>query len=113
MSFAGYKETTYVSVEEYLAQQSYYDSIYKATVGQNVQLVPLAQGDMAQFAIRLAITLLPIVILLVGVFIATRYRLTKQAQEQIVSLCNDQTQQEFGQQKKALLQYLGEDVSKF
>ena len=108
MGFVGYLETTYVSVQEYTAQQAYFDSLYKATVGQNVQLVPLAQPEGAQIAIKLTITVLPIVILIVGSLLARNYRLTRQSQQQIVQLCQNPDQDQ--EQKKALLQYLGEKI---
>lgn len=111
MGFAGYIETKYVSVEEYNAAKSTFDSLYKATIGQNVQLVPLAQSADAQTAIRLTISVLPILILVVAILIAKNYRLTKELQSKVVSLNNREIDEtDYDEVKTEVLSKLGEKI---
>ena len=112
---AGYVETKYVSLEQY---QAYLDGTsdivadfglalgdFKATVYENsVQLVPMLQHDGAQLAIRIAFTLLPIAIMVVGIVVASKYKLTATLQQQIVQTnALDHNSDQYKQQQQDLL----------
>ncbi len=120
MGFAGYEETSYCSLQEFgnmtnvvYSQGStttgIANEIYKFTIFDNsVQLVPLAQTESAQLAIRIAFTLLPIVVLGLGIYFASKFKLNSKLQEQIVQLNNveDKCSEEFTSQRQDVLQQL-------
>lgn len=88
---------------------------WKYTVGNNVvQLMPLQQPEAAQTAIKLTFILLPIVIIGLGIFISSRYKLTAKLQERIVALNRsaDKGSAEWQSERKELLAALGENVNK-
>ncbi len=121
-SLGGYVETQYISLEEY---QLYVDGVLNAveglglelnqfaiTVGEaNVKLVPLLQTEGAQLALRLTFTLLPMLVAGLGMFFASRYRLTAQRQKRIVELLEqDPTTEAYKQKRIELLTELQEKL---
>lgn len=119
IGLAGYCETQYVTLEQYqqfvatgnvvVNGNSFALSNFKQTVGEQVvQLMPMQQSESAQLAIRLCFILLPIAILAVGIAIASRYKLTKQLQTEIVeaNACQDKDSERFAQLRNELLQKL-------
>ena len=117
IGLAGYVETQYVTTEQY--QQMVQSgqvvingkdlgllSNFKATVGNgSVQLLPVAQPESAQLAIRICFILLPIVIMGIAILIATKYKLTSQLQKRIVeaNARTDKDSDEFKQLRDELL----------
>ena len=110
MSFCGYVETQYVSLEVYQQNQAFYDEQFKATIGQNVQLVPLYQNENAQLALRLTITLLPIVILIVAILICRKYKISKEVQSRIVELNSNKQVSNYQEKRNEILKTLDEEV---
>ncbi len=72
------------------------------------QLTPIEQSESAQLAIRLAFIVLPIVIMIVGIIIASRYKLTKDLQTKIVeaNAREDKDSDDFKQTREDLLKQL-------
>lgn len=121
IGLAGYQETEYVTIAEF-TQNSGISAIngmsgiwenglekWKYTVGNgSVQLLPVAQSDSAQLAIKLTFILLPIAIMAIGILIAIRFKLTKDLQRQIVEAnqTEDKSTQEFAQLRSDLLEKL-------
>lgn len=121
IGLAGYQETEYVTIAEF-TQNSGISAIngmsgiwenglekWKYTVGNgSVQLLPVAQSDSAQLAIKLTFILLPIAIMAIGILIAIRFKLTKDLQRQIVEAnqTEDKSTQEFAQLRSDLLDKL-------
>ena len=121
IGLAGYQETEYVTIAEF-TQNSGISAIngmsgiwenglekWKYTVGNgSVQLLPVAQSDSAQLAIKLTFILLPIAIMAIGILIAFRFKLTKDLQRQIVEAnqTEDKSTQEFAQLRSDLLDKL-------
>ena len=84
-------------------------SQFKATVGNgSVQLLPVSQTDSAQLALRLTFLLLPIVIMIIGIVIASRYKLTRDLQAKIVeaNAREDKDGDDFKQTRDELLKQL-------
>ncbi len=82
---------------------------FKATVGNgSVQLLPITQSDSAQLALRLTFIILPIVIMAIGILIASRYKLTSGLQSKIVqaNARTDKDSEEFKQIREELLKQL-------
>ena len=73
-----------------------------------------SQPDGAQLAIRLTFILLPIVILLFAIWIASRYKLTSKLQKQIVELNarKDKDSADFTEERQRLLVEVGEKAAK-
>ena len=91
------------------ATVTFNDILCKVTKGaENVQLLPVQQTETAQLAIRLTFTLLPIVIMIIGILIASRYKLTKNLQSKIVeaNARMDKDSDEFKQKREELLKQL-------
>lgn len=117
---AGYVETQYVTSEVYnsLLNASEAEQVnqlgmalsqFKATEGNGSwQLLPITQGDSAQLALRLTFILLPIVIMVIGIIIASRYKLTKDLQSKIVAANarEDKDSDYFKQEREELLKQL-------
>lgn len=120
IGLAGYVETQYVTTDVYngLRVASEAEQIkelgmalsqFKATEGNgSVQLLPVAQSDSAQLALRLTFTLLPIAIMAIGIVIACRYKLTRELQAKIVqaNAQSDKDSDEFKQTREELLKQL-------
>lgn len=118
IGLCGYVETQYVTAAEFAAK--YGDVVSGATVtfngilckvtkgAENVQLLPVEQTETAQLAIRLTFILLPIVIMCIGIAIASRYKLTKTLQSKIVeaNAHTDKNTDEFRQTREELLKQL-------
>ena len=89
---AGYVETQYLTTAEYnqlLLQGGNLGGLsldqFIVNVGKdNVQLIPTMQSQQAQLAIRLVFILLPVVISLIALLIASKYKLTEQMQQKVV-----------------------------
>lgn len=117
IGLAGYQETEYVTIAEFtqnsgLSVTNGTSGIWenwKYTVGNGtVQLLPVSQSDSAQLAIKLTFILLPIAIMAIGIFIASRFKLTKDLQRQIVEAnqTEDKSTPEFAQLRSDLLDKL-------
>lgn len=120
IGLAGYVETQYMTVEQFESTYGAIDSLTsktvlfndiacKYTVGNgSVQLLPVEQTEPAQLALRLTFTLLPIVIMIIGIIIASRYKLTKDLQAKIVeaNAREDKESDDFKQTREKLLKQL-------
>lgn len=118
IGLCGYVETQYLTTAEFAsmygdvasgATVTFNDILCKVTKGAaNVQLLPVQQTETAQLAIRLTFTLLPIVIMCIGIAIASRYKLTKTLQSKIVeaNAQTDKDSDEFRQTRDELLKQL-------
>ena len=120
MGVAGYQETSYCTLQEFNQMQDIVysqgstttgvvDGIYKFSIfDSSVQLVPLQQSESAQLAIRIAFTLLPIAVLVLGVYFASKFKLNSTLQRQIVqaNALQDKTTEQFATQREELLQQL-------
>ena len=118
IGLCGYVETQYLTAAEFTAKYgdvasgatvTFNDILCKVTKGaENVQLLPVQQTETAQLAIRLTFTLLPIVIMIIGILIASRYKLTKNLQSKIVeaNARMDKDSDEFKQKREELLKQL-------
>ena len=85
------------------------DILCKVTYGNNtVQLLPVEQTESAQLAIKLTFILLPIAIMVLGIIIACRYKLTKNLQQKIVeaNALEEKDGDEFKQMREELLKQL-------
>ncbi len=117
-ALGGYVETQYISLADYnsydanaqLALEKLGMALenFKITMGEtNVQLVPMAQTQLAQLFIRLTMSVLPIIILGVGIIIASNYNLTKQKQEKIIEILKlDRKSGEFEKARQDMLDSL-------
>ena len=113
---AGYVETQYLTVSQYSTLLANPNATFKGLslsqyivkIGQNnVQLTPIVQTDSAQLAIKLVFILLPIVISIVAIAIASRYKLTKQMQQKVVdTLALDTDSQQYQTQRDEILSQL-------
>ena len=126
IGLTGYVETQYRTAEEYAtlitqsAEQQAADlgmalENFKVSPGNGViQFLPLVQPEPAQQAIKLTFILLPIVILILAIVIASRYKLTSELQAQIVELNarTDKDSEDFAEQRRELLSQVGENVAK-
>ncbi|MCH5152724.1 MAG: MFS transporter [Clostridiales bacterium] len=126
IGLTGYVETQYRTAEEYatlLTQTAEQQASnlgmaldnFKVSQGNGVvQFLPLSQPEPAQQAIKLTFILLPIVILIVAIVIASRYKLTSKLQAQIVELNSrtDKDSEDFAEQRRELLAQVGENVEK-
>ncbi len=120
IGLAGFVETQYVTEAEYETIKNAGEVIvngknygllenFKATVGNgSVQLLPITQSDSAQLALRLTFIILPIVIMAIGILIASRYKLTSGLQSKIVqaNARTDKDSEEFKQIREELLKQL-------
>lgn len=117
IGLAGYQETQYMENAEFinqfgslnLSQVHLGDIDYKVTLGNgSVQLMPIAQTDSAQLAIKLMFTLLPIAVMLIGIAIALRYKLTRSLQQKIVeaNARDDKDSEEYKALREELLKQL-------
>lgn len=114
----GYIETQYYSNAEYLSfladPQLAIDKLgmalenFKITIGEsNVQFAPMIQTEFAQLLIRITMSLLPIIIMGIGILIAFRYKLTKQKQEKIIEILKlDRKGGEFAKEREEMLNSL-------
>ena len=126
IGLTGYIETQYVTLEKFaqLQQMDVSQQIkelgmalenFKSSTGNgNVQLLPLSQPEKAKISILVTFSVLPIVIMAFAIWIASRYKLTKQLQAQIVELNGsvDKSNENFAIQRRSLLQQVGENVNK-
>ena len=126
IGLTGYVETQYRTIEDYntLLGMTVKDQIadlgmalnnFKVIEGNgNYQLIPMSQPVEAQYAILITFAALPIVILLIAIWIAMRYKLTSDLQTKIVALNGrtDKGSEEFEQQRVELLTALGEKADK-
>lgn len=114
IGLAGYQETEYVTIAEFteMGQLSVSNGDsgiwenWKYTVGNgSVQMLPVQQSDSAQLAIKLTFILLPIAIMLLAIFIASRFKLTRELQQQIVEAnqTEDKSTAEFAALREDLL----------
>ncbi len=117
IGLAGYVETQYVTTEQYNQIVETGKVIingkdlglvenFKATIGNgSVQLLPVSQPDGAQMAIRICFIVLPIVIMALAIFIASKYKLTSDLQKRIVeaNARTDKDSDEFQQLREQLL----------
>ena len=120
IGLAGYVETQYMTVEQFESTYGAIESLTsktvlfkdiacKYTIGNgSVQLLPVEQTEPAQLALRLTFTLLPIVIMIIGIIIASRYKLTKDLQAKIVeaNAREDKEGDDFKQTREELLKQL-------
>ena len=69
---------------------------------------PISQPQGAQIGILLTFVVVPIVVLVVGIVIASRFKLTKELQTKIVECNNmeDKTSEEYKQTREKLLAQL-------
>ena len=76
--------------------------------GDKVQVQPISQPQGAQIGILLTFTVVPIVVLIIGIVIASRFKLTKELQTKIVECNNmeDKTSEEYKQTREELLAQL-------
>ncbi len=126
IGLTGYVETQYRTASEYATLLGMSPDMqakdlgmalenFKITEGGgNVQLLPLSQPEAAQIAIKLTFILLPIIIVGLGIFIASRYKLTAKLQARIVELNRreDKGSEEWQAERVELLGALGENVEK-
>lgn len=117
IGLAGYVETQYVTTEQYnqiletgkvIINGKDFGGIvnFKATLGNgSVQLLPVSQPEGAQLAIRICFIVLPIVIMGIAIFIASKYKLTSDLQKRIVeaNARTDKDSDEFKQLREELL----------
>lgn len=117
---AGYVETQYVTNDVYnsllnaseaeqIKQLGMALSQFKQTQGNGSwQLLPITQVESAQLALRLTFILLPIVIMVIGIIIASRYKLTKDLQSKIVetNAREDKDSEDFKRTREELLNQL-------
>lgn len=114
IGLAGYQETEYVTIAEFteMSKLSVANGAsgiwenWKYTVGNgSVQMLPVQQSDSAQLAIKLTFILLPIAIMLLAIFIASRFKLTRELQQQIVEAnqTEDKSTAEFAALREDLL----------
>ena len=117
IGLAGYVETQYVTEEQFKLIQETGKVIingkdlgllsnFKQTIGNgSVQLLPVSQPDGAQLALRICFIVLPIVIMGIAIFIASRYKLTSDLQKRIVeaNARTDKDSDEFKQLREELL----------
>lgn len=120
IGLAGYVETQYVTMEQYnqmlLTGNVVVDGKnlgllenFKATVGNGlVQLLPVSQPQSAQLAIRICFIVLPIAIMALAIWIASKYKLTSELQQRIVqaNARTDKDSADFEQARKDLLSQL-------
>lgn len=120
IGLAGYVETQYMTIEQFESVYGaidkltgntvvFKDIVCKYTLGNGaVQLLPVEQTEPAQLALRLTFTLLPIIIMLIGIIIACRYKLTKELQSKIVqaNARTDKDGEEFKNEREELLKQL-------
>ncbi len=118
IGLAGYVQTEYMQKADFVRQYgdipnlstvTFKDILCKITYGNDtVQLLPVQQTESAQLAIRLTFTLLPIVIMILGIVIASRYKLTKDIQQKIVqaNAIENKDSDEFKQTRADLLKLL-------
>lgn len=117
VGFAGYTQTTYADLPELSsALQSVLgaegwaiEGAYKYVLyGDKVQVQPISQPQGAQIGILLTFTVVPIVVLIIGIVIASRFKLTKELQTKIVECNNmeDKTSEEYKQTREELLAQL-------
>lgn len=117
VGFAGYEQTTYVQLTELAPEiQSALQASDWTVVGQfkyvlydnMVQMQPVTQPEGAQIGILLTFTIVPILVLLLGIYCASRFKLTRQLQEKIVALnaVEDKTTEEYQQARQELLAQL-------
>lgn len=117
IGLVGYQETEYLTIDEFTALKNSFefkDHIlkswngidWKCTEGNgSVQMLPVQQSDSAQLAIKLTFILLPIAIMLLAIFIASRFKLTRELQQQIVEAnqTEDKSTAEFAALREDLL----------
>ena len=112
---AGYVETQYLTTQEYNQLVSTGGQIgglnldqFIVNIGKdNVQLIPTVQSDGAQLAIRLVFILLPVVISVIAIAIASRYKLSEQMQQKVVqTLAMDTDSTEYQQAREEILSQL-------
>ena len=112
---AGYVETQYLTTQEYNQLVSTGGQLgglnldqFIVNIGKdNVQLIPTVQSDGAQLAIRLVFILLPVVISLIAIAIASKYKLTQQMQQKVVdTLQLDANSDEYKQAREEILSQL-------
>ena len=112
---AGYVETQYLTTQEYNQLVSTGGQIgglnldqFIVNIGKdNVQLIPTVQSDGAQLAIRLVFILLPVVISVIAIAIASRYKLSEQMQQKVVqTLAMDTNSTEYQQAREEILSQL-------
>lgn len=120
IGLAGYKETAYMETADFVEKfgqvsalpnsvVEFEGTMYKCTLGNgSVQMLPIAQSEGAQLALRLTFILLPIAIMALGIFIASRYKLTKSLQQKIVeaNAREDKDTEDFKQLREELLKQL-------
>lgn len=76
-------------------------------VGEMWQLLPVSQPEGARIAILLTFTLAPIAVMALGIFIASKFKLNKAMQEQVVSTNKlDHDSEEYQQKRQELLEQL-------
>ena len=119
IGLAGYVETQYVTTEQYNQMLQTGKVIidgknlgvmenFKATMGNgSVQLLPVSQPDGAQLALRICFIVLPIVIMALAIFIASKYKLTSNLQKRIVE-ANARTDKDSDQFKQLREELLGQ-----
>lgn len=119
IGLAGYVETQYVTTEQYNQMLQTGKVIidgknlgvmenFKATIGNgSVQLLPVSQPDGAQLALRICFIVLPIVIMALAIFIASKYKLTSDLQKRIVE-ANARTDKDSDQFKQLREELLGQ-----
>ena len=114
VGFAGYEQTTYTALADLPANIVdalntngwVVDGRFKYILYDTmVQVQPVSQPQGAQIGILLTFTVVPIVVLLLGVWCASRFKLTRELQQKIVE-CNataDKTTEEYKATREELL----------
>lgn len=124
VGFAGYEQTTYASLAELpsdvaatLTSGTWSDGVKPWVIvdrfkyvmyGDMVQIQPISQPEGAQIGILITFTVVPIVVLVIGMIIASHFKLTRELQQRIVE-CNriaDKTTEEYKNTREELLSQL-------
>lgn len=123
VGFAGYEQTTYATLAEVPAEVaaalggSFADGVKPWVVaegfkyvlyGSTVQIQPVTQPVGAQIGILVTFTVVPVIVLCLGVFCASRFKLTADLQQKIVR-CNqtqDKSTEEYAKTREELLAQL-------
>ncbi|MEG1528094.1 MAG: MFS transporter [Clostridia bacterium] len=74
--------------------------------GGNVQLSPLIQQHSAQVALLLTIVIIPLIIIIFGIIIASKFKLNREKQQKIVELLSNKDSPDYERQREEILKSL-------
>lgn len=118
VGFAGYTQTDYATLAETASVVEAHggfvngwviiDNLKYTLYGNMVQIQPVAQPKAAQIGILLTFTLAPMVIMALGIAVASRFKLNEDTQSRIVqaNAVEDKTTSEFAKLREELLSEL-------